>query len=128
MKFLQVFLFTILFCIPLYVSAKEKIVEVRDLVIFTATWCGPCVEIKKIINTDEDIKDVIVEYNSVIYIDIDRYPQHKIGYGIKEIPQMVVLGYINDKNSIVLDRLTGKRGLLQFLKKNSPMRKMQQKD
>lgn len=67
------------------------------VVEFWATWCGPCIEMKPVLDQYEE------ESGTVIYrVDVDENPKLADHFKIDSIPAMIVI-----KNGVVVDRVVG---------------------
>lgn len=73
-----------------------------SLLIFSATWCGPCKALKADIEKDESI----VEGYEWGYVDIDKNEKVKEEYGVKSVPTIVVL----DDDNKEVGRIVGYKG------------------
>lgn len=100
-----------------YIQDKEK----PTLVMFTASWCGPCKYMKESIMKDSSVKKVLDGFN-VLLLDVDQndgklFAERFIPVGFKgSIPYFVIL----DKTGKVVDTLLGsvkRKEFLAFLSK-----------
>ena len=104
--------------IPLkYIQDKDK----PTLVMFTASWCGPCKYMKESVMKDSSVKKVLDGFN-VLLLDVDQndgklFAERFIPVGFKgSIPYFVIL----DKTGKVVDTLLGsvkRKEFLAFLSK-----------
>ncbi|NUP05221.1 MAG: thioredoxin [Polyangiaceae bacterium] len=80
------------------------------IVDFTATWCGPCKFLGKIV---ERIADEHVGRLKVVVIDIDDAPEIAARYGVRAVPTLMVF----DRGEKVAQRLgvTTKEKLLEMV-------------
>lgn len=99
--------------IPLkYIQDKEK----PTLVMFTASWCGPCKYMKESIMKESKVKKVLDGFN-VLILDIDQndgkvFSERFIPVGFKgSIPYFAIL----DKSGKVIDTLLGSVKQKEFL-------------
>lgn len=99
--------------IPLkYIQDKEK----PTLVMFTASWCGPCKYMKESIMKESKVKKVLDGFN-VLILDIDQndgkvFSGRFIPVGFKgSIPYFAIL----DKSGKVIDTLLGSVKQNEFL-------------
>ncbi len=99
--------------IPLkYIQDKEK----PTLVMFTASWCGPCKYMKESIMKESKVKKVLDGFN-VLILDIDQndgkvFSERFIPVGFKgSIPYFAIL----DKSGKVVDTLLGSVKQNEFL-------------
>jgi len=72
------------------------------VVVFTASWCPPCKEMKQKTWPDPRVEAGIKPYNAV-WVDIDDHPELSQKFGIQSIPTIVKL----DAASKELGRLNG---------------------
>lgn len=56
----------------------------KEILKFSASWCGPCKTMSKIIS-DSDL------YVDVREVDIDENPDLAVHYGIRSVPTLVLL-------------------------------------
>ena len=85
------------------------------LLYFGATWCGPCVKMKKLFK-DKDVKKELDKYDFIMY-DYDRDREVAEKYGIKFLPTMIF-----KKDGKIIHRIVGglnKGELLKILKEKS---------
>ncbi len=108
---------------PVYISGttdlNENIYKNKDkkhLLIFTASWCGPCKILKKeLYNKEEPASGICNEYLNhlnVVYIDVDTNDELSQIYNISSLPTQVLIQLNENKenNTIEvkeLDRLEG---------------------
>ena len=99
--------------IPLkYIQDKEK----PTLVMFTASWCGPCKYMKESVMKESKVKKVLDGFN-VLILDIDQndgkvFSERFIPVGFKgSIPYFAIL----DKSGKVVDTLLGSVKQNEFL-------------
>jgi thioredoxin 1 len=108
---------------PIYISdtinLNENIyknINKKHLLIFTATWCGPCKILKKeLFDKENPTIGICNEYSdqiNVVYIDVDTNDELSEMYNISSLPTQVLikLNEDKDKNTIKveeLDRIEG---------------------
>ena len=102
--------------IPLkYIQDKDK----PTLVMFTASWCGPCRYMKDSVMREPDVKQVLDGFN-VLLLDVDQndgklFSERFTAAGFKgAIPYFAIL----DKSGKVVETLLGsvkKKEFLAFL-------------
>lgn len=69
----------------------------KKVLRFTASWCGPCKSLAKILdNIETNIPFEVV--------DIDVHPEIATDYGIRSVPTLVML-----EDNIEVKRMTGVR-------------------
>jgi len=95
--------------------AKSK--EKNVLLFFTATWCGPCKQMKKEVIPDVDVSKVLNEKFILYYCDVDTKEgqELKVRYDVLNgIPEFII---VNGSEEIVNRRKGGmdKDTFLQFL-------------
>ena len=89
--------------------------EKPKLLYFGATWCGPCVKMKKLFK-DKDVKKELDKYDFIMY-DYDRDREVAEKYRIKFLPTMIF-----KKDGKIIHRIVGglnKGELLKILKEKS---------
>src|SRR6187549_2775900 len=57
-------------------------------VYFTATWCGPCQEMKVQTFADKRVEERLSQSVIPVKIDVDDQPQVAMEFGVNGIPQM----------------------------------------
>lgn len=95
-----------------------------DFYYFTAKWCGYCPSVQEALATPE-IQALRKDYNRVYSIDIDQYPKWKAHYGVKSVPQVLVVEWEDGKDTVIgrwqiKSVKTVQPDLLDFLKKFTP--------
>jgi len=65
----------------------------KDLVIFTASWCGPCKSLKAFMSDNSTVKG----YKEFQILDIEKYPQDARKLGITKVPTSIIF---DDKGKI----------------------------
>lgn len=73
------------------------------MIVFTATWCGPCQKMKKDVYADAEVAKAINDQFVPVMLDIDRNPQIAEALEVEKIPQTVIL---NSKADL-LGRMVG---------------------
>jgi thioredoxin 1 len=66
----------------------------KQILYFSAEWCGPC---KQLGPTMESLSDQI----SYIKIDVDQDQESSIKYGVRNIPTLILLENGEIKNRLV---------------------------
>ena len=111
----------------------------RQVLNFTAKWCGGCQTLKSRILPRTDIQKTISRYEYYISIDVDKYPTEAKRYRIKSLPTILIteqMKYIEPSSvlhgTLLFKSKTVIRGrwqppilgkgvsLLEFLKKHAP--------
>jgi thiol:disulfide interchange protein len=80
------------------------------LLYFTASWCGPCQEMKHITWSDSAVEKKLRDYVPV-KIDIDADTPTALQFGVEPIPAFVVL----DKEGNIVKRTDGLMEPMEFL-------------
>ena len=78
---------------------------------FTATWCGPCQEMKKTTWASREVERALDAYTPE-KIDVDEQPQLAKRYGVDSVPTLLIL---NDSGE-VQRKMTGGLTTPDFLK------------
>lgn len=86
----------------------------KTLLIFSASWCGPCHIMKQDLNTDKKLKEVIKNYD-IIELDYDVDKDVVQGYNIKTVPSFVIM-HNGKEIGRKIGYVGGPHGLYQFLK------------
>ena len=60
------------------------------LIIFTATWCGPCKAAKKAMQQDVSLKRIIDTYEVVQY-DFDLAIPMRRKYNVRKVPTFIII-------------------------------------
>lgn len=68
-------------------SAKEK--QRPLLVAITATWCGPCRQMRQLTFTDQRIKHLVESKIVAVAVDADQYPSVVSSLGITAYPTTI---------------------------------------
>ena len=91
---------------------KEQIgSEKLSLVQFSASWCGPCKQLKPIV---EKISNDLVDKIDCYYHDIESQPYEPTKYSVRGVPTILLF-----KNEKLLDTKVGatsEQDLLEFIK------------
>jgi len=92
------------------VSSSDK----RMLLLFSATWCGPCNEMKRNVWSDPQVGEAVTAGFVPVHIDVDEHQEIAGRYQIHSIPAVLVLG----RNGEVLARQAymSRSEALEFLK------------
>ena len=90
--------------------AKKK---KRPIVIdFWATWCAPCIRLKKETMGDSEVAKRLAKME-LIYVDSDKHPSLAKRYGVTSIPDVFLI----DADGFVVDRLRKFEPAEEFLKR-----------
>ena len=91
---------------------KEQIgSEKLSLVQFSASWCGPCKQLKPIV---EKISNDLADKIDCYYHDIESQPNEPTKYSVRGVPTILLF-----KNEKLLDTKVGatsEKDLLEFIK------------
>jgi thioredoxin-like negative regulator of GroEL len=86
-------------------SSPQPVAPSRQVLAFTATWCGPCRQNKPI------LADMERQGAPIVHIDIDANPALADRHGIVSVPTYVVL-----ENGREIERTQDIRRLLKLLR------------
>jgi thioredoxin 1 len=91
---------------------KEQIIGNKlSLIQFSASWCGPCKQLKPIV---EKISDDLADKIDCYYHDIENQPNEPTKYSVRGVPTILLF-----KNEKLLDTKVGatsEKDLLEFIK------------
>jgi len=109
--------------IPQYISGIDNLnknlfnnMDKINILMFTASWCGPCKQLKKELYTEADQENSICSIYSqnlnTIYIDVDDDNNSELleRYSVQSLPTLIFtkINTVNDQHKIViLDRQEG---------------------
>tara|TARA_B100000767_G_C19411856_1_gene388317 strand:+ start:197 stop:514 length:318 start_codon:yes stop_codon:yes gene_type:complete len=85
--------------------------EKLSLIQFSASWCGPCKQLKPIV---EKISDDLADKIDCYYHDIESQPNEPTKYSVRGVPTILLF-----KNEKLLDTKVGatsEKDLLEFIK------------
>ena len=71
----------------------------NKLLVFSASWCGPCKAFKPTL--------LELEQERLVYIDIDEHPQTRAEYKVASVPTVILV----DESGNELERLMGAQPL-----------------
>jgi len=71
----------------------------NKLLVFTASWCGPCKGLKPTL--------LELEQERLVYIDIDEMPEIRKDYNVQSVPTVILV----DEDGVELERLVGGQSL-----------------
>jgi thioredoxin 1 len=66
----------------------------KQIIYFTATWCGPCKQFKPVIQRLSDELPIKM-------VDVDENPQMASTYNVKSIPTMIFISNRTEKARLV---------------------------
>ena len=67
---------------------------------FFATWCGPCIRLKKETLSDAEVAKRLAKME-LIYVDVDKHPSLARRYRVASVPDVFLI----DADGLVVDRL-----------------------
>lgn len=71
----------------------------NKLLVFTASWCGPCKAFKPTLAE--------LDQSRLQYLDIDEFPEIREDYGVQSVPTTVLV----DEDGEELERMVGAQPL-----------------
>jgi thioredoxin 1 len=80
------------------------------LIQFSASWCGPCKQLKPIV---EKISDDLAEKIDCFYHDIETQPNEPTKYSVRGVP--TILLFKNEKLLATKVGATSEKDLLEFI-------------
>jgi thiol-disulfide isomerase/thioredoxin len=83
------FLKSLIVSIILFSTSVAQAETKRMVLMFSATWCGPCVSAKKMYH-ESDMVDLIAQYDDNLYIDVDKHPVWKRYFKVTSIPTFII--------------------------------------
>jgi thioredoxin 1 len=99
-----------------FLMADNSVVERKaKLIIFSASWCGPCRSLKNFLidKPTTDVVELVEDYELIVY-DFDKEKEMVNKYGVRSIPVMIVekndkevariIGYNPSKTKYFLDK------------------------
>ena len=95
----------LLLCLLLFVAFAR--VEAAELLIFTASWCGPCQALKKDLAADPET----LAGREWGYVDFDNEKELAKSYDVTGVPTFLIL-----EDNKVVRRLVGYSGLEKLKK------------
>ena len=81
-----------------------------SLIQFSASWCGPCKQLKPIV---EKISDDLAEKIDCFYHDIETQPNEPTKYSVRGVP--TILLFKNEKLLATKVGATSEKDLLEFI-------------
>lgn len=74
----------------------------KKLLIFSASWCGPCKALKK------TLADIHIEADVTMY-DVDEKPNLALHYGVRSVPTLLIV-----EDEVVIKRTTGNKTIREL--------------
>lgn len=71
----------------------------NKLLVFTASWCGPCKGFKPTL--------LELEQDRLVYVDIDENPEARTQYEVRSVPTVILV----NEDGKELERLVGSQPL-----------------
>ncbi len=76
----------------------------NKLLVFSATWCGPCQALKPTIDK--------LDQSRIVRYDIDESLEERENYGVRAVPTLILV----DEEGKQLERLVGSQSLATLQK------------
>lgn len=105
-----------------YEQAKKQSAEESKpmVVMFTASWCGPCQRMKSTTLSDSAVEAALEKSFIPVMLDTDKNREITRHFGISAIPAIVVVAPGSDKNADATRGVVSKSDFLAFLNRNKP--------
>ena len=71
----------------------------NKLLVFSASWCGPCQGFKPTL--------LELEQDRLVYVDIDEKPEIRADYEVRSVPTVILV----DEDGEEIERLVGAQSL-----------------
>ncbi len=105
-----------------YEKAKKQSAEESKpmVVMFTASWCGPCQRMKSTTLSDPTVEAALEKNFIPVMLDTDKNREITRHFGISAIPAIIVVSPGSDKNADATRGVVSKSDFLAFLNRNKP--------
>lgn len=99
--------------ITLLLALMTTNVLAKDLVVFTASWCNPCKNLKKFISDNSTVKG----YKELQILDIEKHQDEARKLGITKVPTSIIF---DDEGKIQSKKVgfSGSRSYDDWLQQN----------
>jgi len=96
-----------------YADAKQQAIKESKpiLAMFTATWCGPCQQMKRTTLSDSAVEQKLSEHFIPLMVDVDRDRATSRKFGITAMPTIMVIDPLTERG----ERVRGSQSRSQFL-------------
>lgn len=81
---------------------NQKEFEMKEILYFTAKWCGPCKQLSPVIEELSKTYSMILGQNYPIKkIDIDENPEYTEKFNVKGVPTIIIIKDGNEQSRLV---------------------------
>lgn len=78
--------YVLLLAVILFQPAPEP----NKMVVFTASWCGPCQAMKREVYSRRDVQFEMGFYKTYM-IDVDKHPEFAKKHGVTALPRIIIM-------------------------------------